>query len=67
MPVDAPPYPVNLLLAGRRVLVVGGGTVAASKVRGLVAAKAVVHVVATSVEDYTHWVRALPRKSRDFH
>ena len=46
MPVDAPSYPVNLLLEGRRVLVVGGGTVAASKTRGLLAAGAVVHVVA---------------------
>jgi error-prone DNA polymerase len=27
----------------------------------------VVHVVATEVEDYSHWVRTLPRKSRDFH
>lgn len=57
MPVDAPPYPVNLLVAGRSVLVVGGGTVAASKVRGLLAAEAVVHVVATIVGDE---VRALP-------
>lgn len=49
MPVPAPPYPVNLLLAGRRVLVVGGGTVAAAKVVGLVAAEARVHVVAPTV------------------
>lgn len=49
MPVDAPAYPVNLLLAGRRVLVVGGGTVAAAKVRGLLAARADVHVVAREV------------------
>lgn len=49
MPVDEPLYPVNLLLTGRRVLVVGGGTVAASKVRGLLAAGAVVHVVAPEV------------------
>lgn len=49
MPVDEPLYPVNLLLTGRRVLVVGGGTVAASKVEGLLAAGAAVHVVATSV------------------
>jgi precorrin-2 dehydrogenase/sirohydrochlorin ferrochelatase len=49
MPVDSPAYPVNLLLEGRRVLVVGGGTVAASKVRGLLAARAVVHVVAREV------------------
>lgn len=56
MPVEAPPYPVNLLVAGRQVLVVGGGAVAAEKVRGLVAAGAVVHVVANDVGD---GVRAL--------
>jgi siroheme synthase-like protein len=49
MTVTAPPYPVNLLLAGRRVLVVGGGAVAASKVAGLLAAGATVHVVAPEV------------------
>jgi error-prone DNA polymerase len=27
----------------------------------------VLHVVAERVEDYSHWVRALPRNSRDFH
>lgn len=26
-----------------------------------------IHVVARRVEDYSHWVRRLPRKSRDFH
>ena len=57
MPVPAPPYPVNLVLSGRRVLVVGGGVVAASKVRGLLAADAVVHVVARAVGPD---VRALP-------
>jgi precorrin-2 dehydrogenase / sirohydrochlorin ferrochelatase len=35
MPVAGPQYPVNLILAGRSVLVVGGGDVATSKVRGL--------------------------------
>lgn len=49
MPVDPPAYPVNLLLSGRRVLVVGGGMVAASKVEGLLAAGAVVHVVSREV------------------
>lgn len=49
MPVPAPPYPVNLVLAGRPVLVVGGGSVAAAKVRGLLEAGARVHVVATEV------------------
>ena len=51
MPVRSPAYPVNLLVAGRRVLVVGGGTVAADKVRGLLAAGAVVHVVASRTSD----------------
>lgn len=57
MSVDQPPYPVNLLLRGRRVLVVGGGAVAASKVEGLLAAEAQVHVVSLEVRDE---VRALP-------
>jgi precorrin-2 dehydrogenase / sirohydrochlorin ferrochelatase len=49
VPVDVPAYPVNLLVAGRRVLVVGGGSVAAEKAAGLLAAGAIVHVVATEV------------------
>lgn len=51
MPVEAPLYPVNLIVADRRVLVVGAGRVAAQKVRGLVAAGAVVTVVAPDVDD----------------
>jgi precorrin-2 dehydrogenase/sirohydrochlorin ferrochelatase len=51
MPVEVPLYPVNLLVSGRRVLVVGGGTVAADKCRGLLAAGALVHVIATQVGD----------------
>lgn len=46
MPVDQPLYPVNLVLAGRPCLVVGGGRVALTKVRGLVEAGARVTVVA---------------------
>jgi uroporphyrin-III C-methyltransferase/precorrin-2 dehydrogenase/sirohydrochlorin ferrochelatase len=42
-------FPAFLKLAGRRVLVVGGGPVAASKLAALVAAGAVVHVVAPDV------------------
>ena len=49
MPVDEPLYPVNLRLAGRPCLVVGGGVVALAKVRGLLEADASVTVVATDV------------------
>ncbi|MDQ6799159.1 MAG: NAD(P)-dependent oxidoreductase, partial [Actinomycetota bacterium] len=44
-------YPVNLLVAGRSCLVVGGGTVAARKVEGLMACDARVHVVSPLVDD----------------
>jgi precorrin-2 dehydrogenase/sirohydrochlorin ferrochelatase len=50
MPVDAV-YPVNLVVAGKRCLVVGGGAVAAGKVRGLLEAGALVHVIAREVGD----------------
>jgi siroheme synthase-like protein len=49
MPVDAPLYPVNLVVAGRRCLVVGGGRVARQKAAELVACGADVHVVAPEV------------------
>jgi uroporphyrin-III C-methyltransferase/precorrin-2 dehydrogenase/sirohydrochlorin ferrochelatase len=44
-------YPVFLKLAGERVVVVGGGTVAASKLDGLLAAGARVTVVSPQVVD----------------
>lgn len=56
MPVEGPQYPVNLVLQGRRVLVVGAGAVAARKVDGLLACGADVVVVAPEVSDA---VRAL--------
>lgn len=44
------PYPLHLDLAGRRVLVVGGGAVAVRRVRALQAAGADVVVVATRID-----------------
>jgi precorrin-2 dehydrogenase/sirohydrochlorin ferrochelatase len=49
VPVDAPLYPVNLIVAGRRCVVVGGGRIAARKAEGLLACGAVVHVIAPRV------------------
>jgi precorrin-2 dehydrogenase/sirohydrochlorin ferrochelatase len=43
-------YPVNLVLDGRPCLVVGGGTVAARKVEGLLASGATVKVVAPRLD-----------------
>jgi precorrin-2 dehydrogenase/sirohydrochlorin ferrochelatase len=48
MPVEGDQYPVNLILCGKRCLVVGGGPVAARKAAGLVACGAEVHVIAAS-------------------
>lgn len=50
MPVVSPLYPVNLVLEGRRVLLVGGGRVAASKLDELVRCGARVHVVAPEID-----------------
>ena len=47
----SPPYPVNLRLDGRPVLLVGGGVVALEKLIELAAAGAVVTVVAPEVGD----------------
>jgi uroporphyrin-III C-methyltransferase / precorrin-2 dehydrogenase / sirohydrochlorin ferrochelatase len=47
--VDFPPYPSGLLLAGRRVVVVGGGQVAQRRIPALIAAGADVEVVSPEV------------------
>ena len=61
-PVFASLYPVNLDLRGRRVLVVGGGTVAARKVGGLLDAGALVTVVSPdAVPEIATTPRALAR------
>jgi siroheme synthase-like protein len=57
VPVSGPQYPVNLVLEGKSVLVVGGGAVARGKVQGLVDAGAAVHVVAPEIDA---GIRALP-------
>jgi precorrin-2 dehydrogenase/sirohydrochlorin ferrochelatase len=49
MPVEAAQYPVNLVLSGHACLVVGGGSVAARKIDGLLACGAQVRVIATTV------------------
>jgi len=51
MPVEAPLYPANLVVSGRRCLVVGGGRVALAKAVELVACEAVVDVVAPEILD----------------
>lgn len=50
MPVAGDSYPINLVLAGQRCLVVGAGKVALRKAEGLVACEADVTVVALEVD-----------------
>lgn len=57
MPVPDALYPVSLVVAGRRCVVVGGGAVAARKVAGLVQAGADVIVVAPEIGEE---IRAYP-------
>ncbi|MBW3639651.1 MAG: uroporphyrinogen-III C-methyltransferase [Actinobacteria bacterium] len=54
-------FPLHLDLAGRRVLVVGGGPVAARRVRGLQSAGAVVEVVSRAIVDGFPDVPVTPR------
>jgi precorrin-2 dehydrogenase / sirohydrochlorin ferrochelatase len=51
MPVPDVLYPINLVIEGRRCVVVGGGPVATRKVEGLIAAGAAVVVVAPQICD----------------
>jgi siroheme synthase-like protein len=52
-------YPVNLLVAGRRCVVVGAGRIAARKIDALLAAGASVHVIAPDIgPDVRSWADA---------
>jgi siroheme synthase-like protein len=52
-------YPVNLVVAGRRCVVVGAGRIAARKIDPLLAAGAKVHVVAPTIgDDVRAWADA---------
>jgi precorrin-2 dehydrogenase/sirohydrochlorin ferrochelatase len=57
MAATKPAYPVNLIVAGLPVLVVGGGAVARDKVQGLLDVGAEVHVLAPEIDAD---IRALP-------
>jgi siroheme synthase-like protein len=62
-------YPVNLIVAGRRCVVVGAGRVAARKVDALLAAGADVHVVAPKLgDDVRAWrdERRITADAREF-
>lgn len=54
-------YPIFVELAGRRCLVVGGGTVAERKVQGLLAAGAAVTVVSPDLTVTLRWLAAAGR------
>ncbi|HEY1616067.1 MAG TPA: uroporphyrinogen-III C-methyltransferase [Streptosporangiaceae bacterium] len=58
---DAPDYPVTLGLAGRRVVVVGGGAVALRRTEALVAAGALVTVIAPRITPELATLAAPPR------
>jgi precorrin-2 dehydrogenase/sirohydrochlorin ferrochelatase len=66
MPVDETLYPVGLVVAGKRCVVIGGGAVAARKVAGLVDAGAQVAVVAPEIDDRIRalGVEMIPRSYR---
>ncbi len=66
MPVSEQLYPVSLVVAGKRCVVVGGGAVAARKVAALVDAGAEVVVVAPEI---CPEIRAMPveRVERPYH
>jgi precorrin-2 dehydrogenase / sirohydrochlorin ferrochelatase len=66
MPAGMPLYPVNLVVDGRRCLVVGGGPVAARKALGLVECGAEVHVVGREVGPEVRAIAAATVEERPY-
>jgi siroheme synthase-like protein len=66
MPLAAPGYPVNLIVAGLPCLVVGGGPVAARKAAGLVACGARVHVIAPEVDAEVRVIEGVTWENRPY-
>ncbi|MDQ1402586.1 MAG: precorrin-2 dehydrogenase [Actinomycetota bacterium] len=66
MPVDQPLYPVNLIVAGRACLVVGGGPIAARKAAGLVSCGARVHVIAAAVSPAVRALDGVTWEEREY-
>ena len=67
MPVEGPQYPVNLVLRDQRCLVVGGGSVALGKVRGLLAGGATdVHVVAPDLAPELEGLAGVTTEARTY-
>jgi precorrin-2 dehydrogenase len=66
VPVEHPLYPVNLVVDGRPCLVVGGGRVAAGKVRGLLEAGALVTVIAPEIDPTIEGLEAVAIERRAY-
>src|SRR6266576_2428687 len=69
MKVEQQMFPMFLKLEGRRCLVVGAGSVAEAKIKGLLEAGASIHVVAPKAVDAIQklaWQGALSWKARNF-
>lgn len=66
MPVADPLFPVNLRVAGKRCLVVGGGRVAAGRAAALAECGARVHVVAPRVDDAVRAIEGVEVDERRF-
>jgi precorrin-2 dehydrogenase/sirohydrochlorin ferrochelatase len=66
MPATPPAYPVNLLVAGKRCVVIGGGRVAAAKADGLAECGARVHVIAPRICEAARAVPGVTYEERGY-